>query len=84
MTAFRCRLGLFGWFVTPFGLVNAPASFQRYINENLRDNSDISATVYMDDVLIFTDGDENNHWKTVQKILKKLDEADLFFGYLEM
>ena len=33
MTAFRCRFGLFEWMVTPFGLSNAPATFQRYIDE---------------------------------------------------
>ncbi|KAI0992682.1 hypothetical protein K3495_g15503, partial [Podosphaera aphanis] len=47
MTAFRCRLGLFEWLVTPFGLVNAPASFQRYINEHLREHLDLDATAYV-------------------------------------
>ena len=51
MTAFRCRLGLFEWLVTPFGLVNAPATFQRYINQQLREHLDLNATAYMDDVL---------------------------------
>lgn len=55
-TAFRCRLGLFEWLVTPFGLVNAPATFQRYINENLREHLDQDATAYMDDVLAYTPG----------------------------
>ncbi|KAI1001492.1 hypothetical protein K3495_g6707, partial [Podosphaera aphanis] len=50
-TAFRCRLGLYEWLVTPFGLANAPASFQRFINEQLREHLDINATVYMDDIL---------------------------------
>lgn len=78
MTAFRCRLGLFEWLVTPFGLVNAPASFQRYINEHLRENLDLNATAYMDDVLAYTSGDEDDHWRTVREILKKLDDAGLF------
>lgn len=78
MTAFRCRLGLFEWLVTPFGLVNAPASFQRYINEQLRENLDINATAYMDDVLIYTTGNEDDHWRTVRSILGKLDKARLY------
>ena len=78
MTAFRCRLGLFEWLVTPFGLVNAPATFQRYINEQLREHLDIDATAYMDDVLIYTSGDEEDHWRTVRSILSKLDKAGLY------
>lgn len=78
MTAFRCRLGLFEWLVTPFGLINAPASFQRYINEQLREHLDIDATAYVDDILAYTDGCEEDHWRTVRSILSKLEKAGLY------
>lgn len=78
MTAFRCRLGLFEWLVTPFGLVNAPATFQRYINDQLREHLDIDATAYIDDILAYTKGSEKDHWKTVRSILGKLDNAGLY------
>ena len=78
MTAFRCRLGLFEWLVTPFGLVNAPATFQRYINEQLREHLDLDATAYMDDILAYTSGTEEDHWKTVGSILSKLEKAGLY------
>ncbi len=78
LTAFRCRLGLFEWLVTPFGLVNAPSSFQRYINEHLREHLDIDATAYVDDILAYTDGTIEEHWKTVRSILEKLEKAGLY------
>jgi len=34
-TAFRTRYGLFESLVLPFGLTNAPADFQRFINDVL-------------------------------------------------
>ncbi|KAG0153712.1 hypothetical protein PDIDSM_2367 [Penicillium digitatum] len=37
LTAFRTRLGLFESLVMPFGLTGAPASFQRFINDTLRE-----------------------------------------------
>ena len=39
-TAFRCRYGLFENTVMPFGLVNAPATFQGMINNVFRDMLD--------------------------------------------
>ncbi|KAI1007245.1 hypothetical protein K3495_g980 [Podosphaera aphanis] len=78
MTTFRCRFGLFEWLVTPFGLINAPATFQRYINEQLQEHLDIDATAHMDDILAYTDGSKEEHWSTVQKILCKLEKAGLY------
>ncbi|KAI0992534.1 hypothetical protein K3495_g15651, partial [Podosphaera aphanis] len=78
MTAFRCRLGLFEWLVTPFGLINAPATFQRYINEHLREHLDLNATAYMDDVLVYTSDDEDDHWRIVREVLEKLAGAGLY------
>ncbi|KAI4889258.1 hypothetical protein NFI96_001048 [Prochilodus magdalenae] len=38
----------------PFGLMNAPAVFQRFINEVLKEALDRYAYVYLDDILIFS------------------------------
>ena len=54
-TAFRTRYGLYEWLVTPFGLANAPSTFQRYINWTLRKHLDDFCSAYIDDVLIFSD-----------------------------
>ena len=38
----------------PFGLSNALASFQEYINQTLADKLDIFMIVYQDNILIYT------------------------------
>ena len=38
----------------PFGLCNAPAEFQHYINHTLFDLLDKFCTAYLDDVLIYS------------------------------
>jgi hypothetical protein len=60
----------------PFGLCNAPATFQRYINSVLHDALDVYCSAYVDDVLIFSKTLEEHH-EHVRKVLTKLREAGL-------
>jgi len=76
-TAFRTRFGLFEWLVTPFGLANAPSTFQRYINHTLQEFLDDFVSAYVDDVLVFTDGTRKQHREHVRKVLQKLQDAGL-------
>jgi transposase InsO family protein/predicted aspartyl protease len=77
LTAFRTRFGLFEWLVTPFGLANAPSTFQRYINWTLRDFLDDFASAYIDDILIFTEGSRAQHRRHTLQVLEKLQAAGL-------
>jgi hypothetical protein len=43
----------------PFGLVNAPATFQAYINEALAGLVNIICIVYLDDILIYSTNPED-------------------------
>lgn len=47
LTAFRTRFGLYKYLVMLFSLVNAPSSFQNYINDTLKDYSDKFCTEYI-------------------------------------
>lgn len=76
LTAFNTRYGLFESLVMPFGLCNAPATFQARINEILHEYLDVFCTAYIDDVLIFSDN-KKEHREHVLKVLDKLQEAGL-------
>lgn len=76
-TAFRTRYGLFEWLVTPFGMANAPSTFQKFINWALREYLDEFCSAYIDDILIYTNGSLSKHQEHVRKVLAKLQEAGL-------
>jgi len=61
----------------PFGLKNAPATFQHFINEVLSDYLDVFAFAYIDDILIFSNTLEEHH-KHVRLILERLRENHLY------
>lgn len=75
-TAFRCRYGHFEYQVMPFGLMNAPGTFQAFVNDILRDYLDDFVVVYLDDILIYSETLEE-HTAHVKKVLQKLEAAGI-------
>ena len=65
-TVFCTKYGHFKYQVILFGLSNAPASFQSYINKIYAEKLDIFIVVYLDNILIYTQGPEQPHIEEVQ------------------
>ena len=62
----------------PFGLCNAPATFQRMMNTILRDGLDRFVLVFLDDILIYSRTREE-HEQHIRAVLDRL-RAEKFFG----
>jgi Reverse transcriptase (RNA-dependent DNA polymerase)/RNase H-like domain found in reverse transcriptase len=75
-TAFICSRGLFEYNVMPFGLKNAPGTFQRLMDKILREYINEFVVVYLDDIMIYSDSFEN-HVKHVREVLERLKRANL-------
>jgi len=60
----------------PFGLSNAPASFQRWMNEILSDYLDIFCVAYLDDILIFSSNKET-HRKHVRAVRARVRDTGI-------
>jgi hypothetical protein len=61
----------------PFKLINAPATFQAYINKTLKGFLDITCVVYLDNIYIYSDSIEE-YAKHVREILDRLKKARLY------
>ena len=68
-TAFICEQGLYEFNVMPFGLKNAPATFQRLMNKLFREYLNDFAAVYIDDIMIYSKTFEE-HLHHIELILK--------------
>ena len=77
-TAFRTRYGHFEYQVMPFGLSNALASFQGYINKILAEKLDIFVIVYLDDIFIYTEDQGKGHVEAMRLVLDLLRKNGLF------
>ena len=76
--AFRTNRGLFEPTTMTFGLCNAPATFQRFMNEIFKDLIDEGhVVVYLDDILIFAET-RPEHDKVLRRVLETLRQHKLF------
>lgn len=64
-TAFCTPFGLFEWNRMPFGLCNAPSTFQRLMQRIFGDQQCQSLLLYLDDIVVFS--------STVEQHLERLD-----------
>ena len=76
-TTFRTHWGSFEWNVMPFGLSNAPAAFQCFMNDVFSDLLDVCVVVYLDDILIYSDN-PTEHEKHVREVVTRLRKHGLY------
>ena len=76
-TSMRTRYGLYEFFVMPFGLCNAPATFMFIMNGIFHDEMDECVVIYIDDILIYSRS-EVEHARDLRKVLEKLRENKLY------
>jgi hypothetical protein len=75
-TAFTVEYGHYEYLRMPFGLKNAPATFQRVMDNILREYIGKICLVYMDDIIIFSTSLQE-HIQSISKILSSLDKFNL-------
>ena len=73
LTAFVTPWGLYEWIRIPMGLKNAPAEFQRFMENILDDYRDKICAPYLDDVIVYS-ASFQDHVEHVRLILKRLKE----------
>ena len=82
-TAFTCGpLGFYECDTMPFGATNAPATFQRLMHDCLGDLNMNWCIVYLDDIIIFSDTQEE-HLKRLEAVFQSISKCFFFREEIE-
>lgn len=76
MTAFTTPMGLYEYNRMPFGLYNAPASFQRLMQTIFREDLLQILLVYLDNIIVYSDSIAD-HLRRLEQVFQKLREHGL-------
>ena len=82
-TTFLTHSGLYEFRVMPFGLCNAPATFQRLMETVLAGLARDSCMVYLDDILVIGQS-FGEHLRNLKKVFRRLRDAGLRLKPIEM
>lgn len=74
-TAFNVEHGHFEFLRMPMGLKNSPSTFQRVMDNVLRDLQNVICLVYLDDIIVFSVSLQE-HMVNLEKVLKRLRESN--------
>ena len=80
ISAFVTPSGLYQYKVMPFGMKNAPATFQRMVNKLVRDIDGCEG--YIDDVVIFNDN-WSDHIRQIERFFQIMREAKLTINLMK-
>ncbi|GJT22247.1 reverse transcriptase domain-containing protein [Tanacetum coccineum] len=75
-TTFTCPFGTYAYRRMPFGLCNAPATFQRYMLAIFHDMIEESVEVFMDDFFVFGNSFDNC-LNNLDKMLQRCNDINL-------
>ena len=75
-TAFITKYGLFEYTKMPFGLCNAPSTFQRCMELIFRGMQWKTLLIYLDDIILFS-STLDDHFEKLDEVLSRLKNADL-------
>ncbi|UYV82242.1 K02A2.6-like [Cordylochernes scorpioides] len=78
-TAFTTGSGLWQFNVMPFGLYNAPATFERLMEAVLQGLATETCMAYMDNIIVLGKNFEE-HLSNIEKLFKRLEAANLKLG----
>ncbi|GKB09847.1 reverse transcriptase domain-containing protein [Tanacetum coccineum] len=79
-TTFTCPYGTFAYRRIPFGLCNAPGTFQRYMMAIFHDMIEKTMEVFMDDISVF-ENSFGNCLSRVDKMLQRCADSNLCLNW---